>query len=172
MSTRGFQNLGTITFDLMYVDNMHIIHTIEYLLIKHAIWQPRSLFCARFLHFMQISSMQISKFYILIHTDRKYNANPTIWYLTWYVYIGISHLHATFCWNAHHMCLTPLPWLPGHYLIMAIVWHPKLAHLSCMISFFMTTCIFPTNIMYQCKNKKWFFVSMLFLMGNEHNYAN
>ena len=143
----GFQKLETTTFDLMYVDNMHIIHKIEYLLIKHAIWQHRSLFCAHFWHFMQISNMQISKFYILTHADGKYNASPTIWYLTRYVYLGIGHLHATFCWNAHHMSLTPLPRLPGHCSIMAIVWHPKLAHLSCMISFFITTCIFPTNIM-------------------------
>ena len=29
-------------------------------------------------YFMQISNIQISKFDILTHTDRKYNANPTI----------------------------------------------------------------------------------------------
>ena len=65
-----------ITLQYQYHIVIIIYHNIEYLWIKCAIWQPRSLFCAHFWHFMQISNMQISSFYILTHKDKEYSRKP------------------------------------------------------------------------------------------------
>ena len=75
------------------------------------------------------TGMQISKFYILAHTDRKYDANHTIWYLTWYVYLGIGHLHATFLLNCSSHAFDPV----------AIVTRPLLNNGQCLTP---QTCTF------------------------------